>query len=211
VEHDGRGTDILAYWPIWVILRLWFRAYMGVRVTGADRVPRRGPVLLCGNHRSGWDPILVGALVRRRAWYIAKEELFRYPLLAPILRLLGAFPVRRHAADRLALRRSLEVLERQGALVLFPEGTRSRTGQLGKGAPGAALLALRTGAVVVPIGIRGRYGFRSGLQVHFGEPLRLQAPPGRLGSRELGAIVEDQIMAEVARLVEGSPAKAQRA
>lgn len=173
---------------------------MGVRVTGAERVPARGPVLVCGNHRSVWDPILVGALVRRRAWYIAKMELFRYPMLGPILRMVGAFPVRRHAADRTALRRSLAVLDRQGALVLFPEGTRSRTGDLGKGAPGAALLALRTGAAVVPVGIRGGYGFRGGLEVRFGDPIRLRAPAGRLRSRELSAIVDSQIMGEIARL-----------
>jgi 1-acyl-sn-glycerol-3-phosphate acyltransferase len=203
VEHDGRGTDILAYWPFWLLFRIWFQGYMGVRVQGVERVPKSGALLLCGNHRSVWDPMLVGAMVRRRAWYIAKVELFRYPLLGPILRLVGAYPVRRHTPDRSALRRSLEVLEHQGALVLFPEGTRSKSGELGKGAPGAALLALRTGAAVVPVGIRGSYGFRSGLEVHFGEPLRLEAPPGRLSSRELGEIVEGQIMARVADLAGG--------
>jgi 1-acyl-sn-glycerol-3-phosphate acyltransferase len=200
VAHDGRGTDILAYWPLWAIMRMWFLAYMGVRVTGHERVPTQGPVLLCGNHRSVWDPILVGAMVRRRAWYIAKAELLRYPLLGPILRMVGAYPVRRHAVDRPALRRSLEVLDRQGALVLFPEGTRSRTGEMGRAEPGAALLAMRTGAAIVPVGIRGGYGFRGGLEVRFGEPIRLGETAERLRSRELSAIVESQIMGEVARL-----------
>ncbi len=200
MARDGRGTDILAYWPLWALLRLWFLGYMGVRVTGAERVPPRGPLLLCGNHRSVWDPILVGAMVRRRAWYIAKVELFRYPLLAPILRLVGAYPVRRHTVDRPALRRSLQILERQGAIVLFPEGTRSRTGEMGRAEPGAALLAMRAGAAVVPVGIRGAYGFRGGLEMRFGEPVHLRATSERLRSRELSAIVESQIMDEVARL-----------
>lgn len=200
MEHAERGIDILAYWPFWLAFRLWFQIYMGVRVTGAEHVPRRGAVLLCGNHRSVWDPMLVGALVLRRSWYIAKDELFRYPLLAPILRLVGAYPVRRHAADRAALKRSLEVLGAGGSLVLFPEGTRSKSGRLGPVEPGAALLALRTGAPVVPVGIRGAYGFRSGLEVHFGEPIHLQAPPGHMRSRDLAAIVESQIMTRVAEL-----------
>jgi 1-acyl-sn-glycerol-3-phosphate acyltransferase len=192
---------------IWLALRLWFRLYMGVRVSGLEHVPREGALLVCGNHRSGWDPPLVGALLPRRAWYMAKEELFRYRLLAPVLRWVGAYPVRRQALDRGAIRRSLEVLARGGAIVLFPEGTRhvGRPDRPGPAKPGAALLALRSGAQVVPVGIRGGYGFRSGLEVRFGPPVRLTAPSHRLRGSELAELVEREIMTAVVELMSDRP------
>lgn len=199
------------YWPAWAFFNVWFRGYVGLRVIGAEHVPREGAVLICGNHRSGWDPPLVGALLRRRAWFIAKEELFRVPGLGVLLRWVGAYPVRRHVADRGAVRRSLEILTRRGVIVLFPEGHRSPSGEMGPAEPGAALMALRTDAVIVPVGIRGGYGFRSGIEVRFGEPFRLDAPPGRLRSVQLAELVERQVMTAIAALAGGGPGQALRA
>ena len=143
------------------------------RVGGRENVPERGPVLLCSNHISWWDPPLVGCGSPRRVYFMAKEELFSVPFLGRAIRALGAFPVRRGMADRSAVRSALEHLRAGRVVGMFPEGTRSRKGTLGRAEPGAALLALKSGATVVPVAIRGPYRVFRPVRITFGRPLAL--------------------------------------
>src|SRR2546428_5236522 len=99
------------------------------------------------------DPPIVGMSLKPKAAYLAKHELLRAPVLGPLLRSIGVFPVGRGEPDRKAIRRSLEVLESGGVLVMFPEGTRSLDGRLRAPEPGAAMIALRTGAAVMPVAV----------------------------------------------------------
>lgn len=159
------------------LARLAFR----VRVEGARNVPESGPAVLCANHISWWDPVLVTASTRRPVHFMAKVELFRYPVLGCILAKLHAFPVDRGKPDLSAIRDSIAVLKEGGLLGIFPEGTRQRGKMtLGEMHPGAAMVALRTRSPVVPIAIRGPYGFRRTVTVAYGEPFFLEGKTGRM-------------------------------
>ncbi len=126
-----------------------------VKVEGKESLPSDGGVILAANHESLWDPVVVAAVVDRQVHYMAKEELFEHDLIARFLRKLNAFPVKRGVPDRRALRKGLEILEEQRVLGIFPEGTRSKTGELSKPQHGIAMLALKGKAPVVPVACIG--------------------------------------------------------
>jgi len=161
------------------------RAYWRVEVDGADKVPATGPVILAPVHRSFMDFFVVSEVTPRKIFYMAKEEMWKSSLLGGFLDAAGAFPVQRDAADRLALERAQDVLERDDVLILFPEGTRRAGPVIEELRDGAAFLAARTGATIVPIGIGGTAEampkgskFVRPVKVHLvvGDPL---APPAR--------------------------------
>jgi 1-acyl-sn-glycerol-3-phosphate acyltransferase len=165
------------------LMRLYFR----VEARGAEHVPAAGPVLLVANHSSVLDPPLIGGATRRKLCFLAKAELFGVPLFGALIRRLNARPVRRDGSDPRALKDALKVLEAGEALLVFPEGTRGPEGVLRDAKPGAGMLAVMSGAVVVPVYIsgtgralpRGQALPRPAkVRVRFGPPLTFKAPPG---------------------------------
>jgi glycerol-3-phosphate dehydrogenase (NAD(P)+) len=150
-----RGVQPVVYWVARAILvpaiRLWFR----LGRIGHENVPKQGPVLLVSNHRSFLDPFVVACCVRRPLYFVAKQELFANRLQGWLLGALGAFPIRRGESDEEAMATARELLERGEAVVIFPEGTRIRTGALGAPRRGAGRLALETAAPVVPVAVAG--------------------------------------------------------
>lgn len=166
----------------WVLCRGCFRLTYGWRIEGLEHVPREGPALVVANHLSFLDPPLLGAALERPVHFMAKQELFRYRPIAFFLRRLNAFPVKRGKPDRAAIREALSVLEDGKLLAMFPEGTRSRTGELLPGQSGVAMLALRSRAPVIPVGIVGTSRVdrrkypprgRPRIALHFGEAVPL--------------------------------------
>lgn len=142
------------------------------RVVGRENLPKEGAVILCANHVSNWDPGLLMLCLPRPICFMAKEELFRFkPLGAVLSGLFGAFPVARGKGDTGALDRAQEVLERGEVLGIFPEGTRSRDGRMLRFKSGAALIAARSGACVVPCGIDRRTRPFRRVTISFGAPL----------------------------------------
>lgn len=135
----------------WLLARLLFR----VEVRGAEHVPRTGPAMIVANHSSVLDPPIVGGAAPRPLHFMAKAELFSIPLLGRLVRAVNARPVRREGADARALREALRILEGGHALLVFPEGTRGPEGALREGKAGAGMLALLSGASVVPAYIEG--------------------------------------------------------
>ncbi|TYS68378.1 1-acyl-sn-glycerol-3-phosphate acyltransferase [Sutcliffiella horikoshii] len=142
-----------------------------IKVVGSENIPKEGSVLICSNHIDNLDPPVVGITSPRTVHFMAKEEIFHVPILKTILPKLHAFPVKRGMSDREALRNALKVLKEGRVLGLFPEGTRSKTGELGKGLAGAGFFALRSEATVVPCAIIGPYKKFQPLKVVYGEPI----------------------------------------
>ncbi len=172
----------------WLLFRL--------RIEGREHEPQSGPILAICNHVSAADPFIAGVALRRRARYMAKQELFQYPMLGPFVRSLGSFPVRRGQADRQAIRTALQALARGDVLVMFPEGTRSADGRLMPAEPGAALLALRSGAPVLPMAVAGtQHAMPKGrllprrihVVVRIGPPLAVPKHEGRIDRADLDA------------------------
>lgn len=138
---------------VWLLARLYF----GVRFRGVEQIPRAGPVLLAPNHVSYADPVLVSIPIHRPIHYMAWAALFRARGLGRLIRWLGAFPVRLEEADQRAPREALRLLREGRAVLIFPEGGRSKDGRLQPFKPGAFRLALAAGAPVVPVTIDGAF------------------------------------------------------
>lgn len=155
------------------LFRLFFKTFFFWKIEGAENIPVSGPLIVCSNHISLLDPPLIGSSIQRQVFFMAKEELFHIPVLSFLIRRFGAFPVKRGAGDRSALRTSLEVLNRGDILGIFPEGTRSKTGQLGEAHPGVSLFAIKGNAMVVPAAIIGPYRMFRPIRVIFGKPMDL--------------------------------------
>ncbi|WP_307439706.1 1-acyl-sn-glycerol-3-phosphate acyltransferase [Bacillus sp. V2I10] len=170
-----------------------------IEVKGKEHFPKEGAVLLCSNHIDNLDPPTVGISAPRQVYFMAKEELFQVPVLGGILRKVGSFPVKRGMSDREALRNGLNVLKDGGVLGLFPEGTRSKDGKLGKGLAGAGFFALRSNALVVPCAVIGTYKPFQKVKVFFGEPINLDPLRERKATAEEAT---ELIMSKIAELLE---------
>jgi 1-acyl-sn-glycerol-3-phosphate acyltransferase len=136
--------------------RTTFALCGGFRVTGAQNVPKYGGVIFCPNHISDSDPgALYIALPRHDVYFMGKQELFRIPIMGSIFQYYGGFPVVRDSADRAALRLAEKILTTGRGLTIYPEGRISQSGGLQELQPGVAMLALRTGASIIPVGMGG--------------------------------------------------------
>jgi 1-acyl-sn-glycerol-3-phosphate acyltransferase len=138
----------------WAFLN-FYRIAFRLRIEGLDLVPPTGPLIVISNHLHNVDPLIVGVTMPRATHFMAKAEAFKNPILRQILKWGGAFPVERGKMDRTAIRRAEETLKQELALGIYPEGTRSRTRSLKEPMAGAGLLALRSGAPVLPVVITG--------------------------------------------------------
>jgi len=195
------------YYPsVWLVKSLLL-TLTRFQVVGGGNVPKTGPLIVVSNHLSRADPPIIGAGIPRRIVFMAKEELFHSPLMALVVKGFGAFPVRKQGADRDALRQAQEVLEKGLALGVFPEGTRSKTAVLQPGMLGAAFIALRTGAPVLPVGIYGTEELRGAgllrhpaITINIGEPFTVAPAQGRVTRQALQDLTA-YIMERIAQLL----------
>ena len=139
----------------WSVVSPMLHAYFKGRIYGAENVPQTGAVIVVSNHASYFDPPIVSNCVRRPVAYMAKEELFKVPVLAQAIKLYGAYPVSRGNADRNAIRAALEFLDNGWALGVFLEGTRTTDGRITDPKKGAALLAAKSQAPFLPVSLWG--------------------------------------------------------
>ena len=174
------------------VLRLYFRG----RVVGSDHVPKTGPLIVVANHASDFDPPLLSCSVRRPVSYMAKEELFQVPVLNQAIRLYGAYPVKRGSADRSAIREALKQLDQGWAVGIFLQGTRTRDGRIPDPKIGAALIAAKAQAPLLPVSLWGSHRvFKKGspvprpvpLTIRIGEPI---APPVSTKRQELERVTD---------------------
>jgi 1-acyl-sn-glycerol-3-phosphate acyltransferase len=217
-ELAGRNVTRIAgfYRTAWILARFLFRVLFGLRIQGTEHLPVTGGFILASNHVNFIDPPVLGASATRRLGYVAKEELFRSFWLRHLIQALGAIPIRRQALDRQALEVAKTLLKMGSGLLLFPEGTRSRSGELGPGRPGVSMLAAEAGVPIVPAYIRGTRSLgnaflrRRPILIRFGPPL---APP-TMGKgpawRDTLRAHTRQVMEEIARLEHASTSRASR-
>lgn len=195
------------YWTCTYLLRMLLRVIVRWRVTGREHVPKEGALIVVSNHLNNADPPILGAgIARRRIRWMAKIELFKMPF-GVIPRLWGAFPVRRFDADLGAMLTAERILKQGGVLGMFPEGHRSRTGYMGPAHPGTAMIALRSGATVLPCAITGTERLKNPLvllrrpvfSISIGEPISLEAVrrPTEAQVNELTARIVAAIQAQL--------------
>lgn len=178
----------MLYFLIRTILRVVFRVVFRWRIYGEENIPAEGPVLVAANHVSFLDPPVVGCAISRKVHFMAKAELFKYPVLGWLFRSFGAFPVRRGAADRTAIKMALDLLKQGEVIGIFPEGTRNRTGQVLAPQHGVALLAIKADASIVPAAVTGTTVRRrilgipvpSKVIVRIGKPISVAEYDGRV-------------------------------
>lgn len=156
-----------------LLARNFFRLFYRVKVHGKDNIPKDKGVLLCSNHIHYLDPPLVGCFLKREIRFMAKAELFEAPILKHLIPKLGAFPINRGQSDRKAMRTGLKLLKEGEMVGVFPEGTRSKTGQLKEGLAGVGFFALRSDAAIVPCAVIGPYKLFKTVHIIYGEPLNI--------------------------------------
>ena len=147
------------------VLKLLFKIWLRLEVRGEENIPASGPVVVAPNHISLLDPPVAGVAASRQIYFMAKEELFQYPVFSQTIRALGAFRVRRGRVDLQAIKYSLSLLKAGRVVSVFPEGHISKTGARQAPRSGAFMIAASTGAEIIPALIEG-----SDLQRHRGWP-----------------------------------------
>jgi 1-acyl-sn-glycerol-3-phosphate acyltransferase len=180
------------------------------RIAGTENVPTTGPLIVCPSHSGTLDPPMVPAFSPRSdSWSMAKSEYFKGGIVEVLFRWYHAFPVVRHTADRVALKRSFDLLKAGHALIIYPEGTRVESGVLANPEPGAGFLAQKAGCPVVAVGLSGtreclpkgaHWPRRVPVSITFGKPF-LVASRRPDGSRVSHQEAADAIMVEIAELL----------
>ncbi|MGN0613460.1 MAG: lysophospholipid acyltransferase family protein [Porcipelethomonas sp.] len=184
-----------------------YYGFYNVKVEGKENLPPEPGFIIASNHRSFADPPLLAVTTYCAKFsFVAKEELFRNPFFGWLIRKLGAFPVVRGKGDMKVITDSVDRLKEKRNLVIFPEGTRSKDGKLGRGKTGVALIAAKSGAAVVPAAVvfEGKLRFRKKVTVRYGKPIMPEeiSVGEEINPRELKA-VKQRIMGDIQKLLEG--------
>lgn len=183
---------------------LYFEFFYNVELINKSNFPKSGRVIVCANHVGSMDMFFMCYRLNRLVHFMAKEELFKIPILGSVIKWLGAFPVNRKKADVASFKASMDILNKGDALGIFPQGTRikSTIKRNMKAKPGAVLLAIKTGAPILPVGIEGNYKLFGKVKVVFGEPYHIKAKKDKKYSKEELEEMSNKIMEKVYELLE---------
>lgn len=188
----------------WSVVSPMLHTYFQGRVYGVENVPRRGPLVVVSNHASYFDPPILSCCVRRPVAFMAKEELFRVPILKQAIQLYGAYPVSRGAADRNAIRAALKCLEDGWATGVYLDGNRTPDGRIVAPKRGAALLAAKAQAPLLPVSLWGTQGIlKKGSTMPRSVPITVRIgeaipPPSSTNREELEAVTQKCALAIMA-------------
>lgn len=178
------------------LLRVLYRLLFRLEAKGLHHIPAEGPVILASNHISNLDPPTIGVLVPRKVNFMAKEELFKVPVFGPLIRAFGAFPVKRGGVSKEAIKSAINLLKEGNVLGIFPEGSRKTPGAAKKG---TAMIAVRSGAVIIPVAIVGKYRIFRKTYVCYGPPVDLTAIINESSPEMLDRVTE-AVMARINEL-----------
>lgn len=190
-----------------VLVKAFMHVIFRIHITGMEHIPEAGPVIICLNHSSLWDVPFIAALLPRRLRFMAKQELFRKPVLGPFIRWTGAFPVARGHSDIHAIKTALSILDEGHAMTMFPEGKRVLPNEPPvRAKSGVGMIAVKSGVPVVPIGIGGRYRLFAKKTVNIGAPMQFTGDGGGDNTEHFRQ-VSQQVMEEIRRLANGGEAR----
>lgn len=186
----------MGFYVATVLVYIAFHVWFNLKIEGKENIPKGKAFVYASNHRSYADPVLVVLAGRGKFSFMAKSELFKKPLFAWLIRTLGAFPVERGKGDTEAIDRAIANVQNGTNLLIFPEGTRSKDGSVGKGKTGVALIAARAGADVIPVGLNyeGKLHFRSKIVVRIGKPVSVTAPDESLSDKEMLRYLKKEVL-----------------
>ena len=184
------------------LVKVYLLIFRGMRVYGSENVPTKGPLIIAGNHISNMDPPALAAAIDRRCTFMAKKELFANAAFAWLLRSLGAFPVDRGRADIEAIKTSLKNLKDGRVLMVFPEGTRHKPGQLGQAQPGIVSIALKAKVPILPCALTNTEDGKRPIVIRIGKPISLEQYFDRKLTKEETEELGANLMGEIARLLE---------
>lgn len=186
------------YYVVVFLVRIAMHIWFNLKIEGRENIPEGKACVYASNHRSYADPVLVTLAGRGRFSFMAKSELFKNKLFGGLIRYLGAFPVERGKGDTAAIEQAITNVQHGTNLLIFPEGTRSKDGKVGRGKTGVALVAAKADADVVPVGINfeGKLHFRSKITVRVGKPIPAStfAMDASLTDRELLRTLKHDVM-----------------
>ncbi|WP_026895053.1 lysophospholipid acyltransferase family protein [Clostridiisalibacter paucivorans] len=173
-----------------VVLKILYK----VEIHGLENIPNKGKIVICSNHSSLWDPVIVATSISRQVSFMAKKELFNNKILKSIILKLGAFPVNRKGADLNAIKTSLRILKKGGALGIFPEGTRNIEGKRIDAKPGTAMIGIKSRTPIIPMRIITNYKFFNTIKVFIGKPIYLERYFGQKLSMDKYSEISNEIM-----------------
>lgn len=178
-----------------------FHLLYRIRIEGKENIPTEGTYVVCSNHKSLMDPPMLGVCLPFPVRFMAKEELFRNKLFGGVLRAVGAFPIKRGKSDVGALRGAMKMLESGENVAIFPEGTRSKGDTMRRGKQGAALIAVKAGVNILPVGIEGEYKLFRRLTFRVGTVISLeQYFDQKVSGDDLQMLTDETIMPAIGSL-----------
>ena len=184
-----------------VLVFLYFLFFFRLRVNGRGNVPKTGGVILCANHGSMMDPVILSKATPRQVHYLSKKELFKNGLIALVLRGLGAFPVDRSNTDMAAYKKTVDLLKQNRVVGVFAQGSRYKEIDARDAKAGVALFALKSGAEVIPVAINTNYKLFSKITLNIGRPVDLREYRDKKIKTEMLAEITEIIFSEVAGLM----------
>lgn len=186
-------------WIVRGAIYIWCKIYYRAQINGLENIPKEGPLIFCGNHRSYLDPPLMVVTAKRDMKFLAKEELYKNKFLAFLGWVFEAIPVKRDEKDIQAIKMSLKDLKEGNCIALFPEGTRNGLDKGEKLKDGVAFFAIRSGAKVIPCGIKGGTKEQRKVTITYGKPLDYSKYKGCKDKEQLDKITKE-IMDNIIKL-----------
>ena len=200
MEKIKKGCKSAVKWVVRGALYIWFKVVYRVEIKGLENIPKDGALIFCGNHRTYLDPPLMVATAKRHVRFLAKEELYENKFLAFLGWAFEAIPVKRDEKDVAAIKKSLKDLKEGKCIALFPEGTRNGLEKGEKVKDGVAFFAVRSGAKVIPCGIKGGTKEHRKMTITYGKPLDYHEYKAQVKDKEVLEKVTNEIMENIIEL-----------